>query len=259
MFSTPRARWCLTAGMMALLCSIAVSSVRADFLMIDNFQDPDPYAFYMLSTGDPKSETLFNDNLSAESAASQREVVIELTSAPCTMSAVGFIGVDEASAPEGKFEFGTGGAPGGSAKVTYADLDGFDLTNLGNNKKASGLLLVFDRVNGVQPLGLDVTVNIKSSAGGTLSYAGYVPNTAGTQEYIIPYAKFDADGEASFAAVDEIELLFNESGTRNVDFGLGELQATNVPEPSSAVLVGLIGAALMLFAGNRWRTRRRPA
>lgn len=197
----------------------------------------------------------------------ERDVEIRVTTTPKGVSAFGVIGdVDEDDpGTEGEFDFGSASTARVMAVLEYDGLDagevaagaltnalglgGMDLTSGGTN---NSFMLVFRSVDPApNQTGISLRIEV-TSAGGTATYVGQVPQSADEFEFLAPFSAFDV--VAPLSAATSVRFYFNDTGTPDqaVDFNLKNIAA--VPEPTSLALVcvGVVG-----LAASTWRRRRK--
>lgn len=199
----------------------------------------------------------------------ERDAQINVTTTPKGVSANGVIGdVDEEDPGiEGVFEFGSSA----TAKVTaILEYDGVDpgevaagaLTNALNlgaiNFTAGGnnaFALVFRSVDPA-PAKTGVAIRVEvTSAGGTATYDGMIPESSSESTYQIPFAAFSS--QAPLSAATSVRFIFNNGvggPDLAVDFNLKNIAA--VPEPAT-VATACIG--FVLAGAAAWRRRRKLA
>jgi hypothetical protein len=239
-------------GLLACVIIAAVSSASAATVLIDDFSQPNPAAFYVVSALNP--DPFLHKTTGAGILGGQRDLLIDVQGTPGLTTAVGSIG-------GGNFDFGSAGPVTAFLQYDGTDLDvvgppaaltdggalGADLTGGGTNNQ---LRFSFTSVDGgiiVNPL--SVAVNL-SGPGGTASFTGTIPESVSPQAYSIPFASFATTGSFSFGTVSSLLIALNPvPAASNVDFQLTRIET--VPEPGTLVLcaLGLVG----LFA---WRRRR---
>jgi hypothetical protein len=199
----------------------------------------------------------------------ERDVSINVTTTPKGVSANGVIGdVDEEDpGTEGVFEFGSSATARVYAVLEYDGLDagevvagaltnalglgGINLTAGGNNSFA----LVF---RSVDPAPNEVGVGLRievTSAGGTSTWQGLIPESGTEAAFHVPFAAFSS--QAPLSAATSLRFIFNNNGgtpSQAVDFNLKSIAA--VPEPGT-IATACIG--VVIAGGAAWRRRRKQA
>ncbi|MEX2189032.1 MAG: PEP-CTERM sorting domain-containing protein [Pirellulales bacterium] len=197
---------------------------------------------------------------------SERDVEIRVTTTPKGVAAFGVIGdVDEEdSGTEGEFDFGSSSTARVMATLEYDGLDagevaagsltnalglgGVDFTAGGNNM----FLLMFRTVDPApNKTGIGLRIEV-TSAGGSATWTGTVPESADPFDFTVPFAAFDA--QAPLSAATSIRFIFNGNGTPDtaVDFNLKSIAA--VPEPASLAMACM---GIVVVGGAAWRRRRK--
>ncbi len=168
----------------------------------------------------------------------------------------GTVGVDLPGAPDNNYIF----AEANAAENTVSSTDDyFGLTLTYNSPASQSLRLSFDAINGAAGRGggLSTTYSIyfdKNTSGTfalaapiqTLTWDGSTPSN--TLSNLASFV-FDLNNLGALAATDVVELRINLSDTSGLDRKNSFLKNVNletIPEPSSALLLGLGGIALTL-------------
>jgi len=197
-----------------------------------------------------------------------RDVEIRVITTPKGVSANGVIGdVDEEDpGTEGVFEFGSSATAKVTAILEYDGVDpgevaagaltnalalgALDLTATGNNAFA----LVFRSVDAA-PTEAGISLRIEvTSAGGTATWDGVIPETGVESTLTVPYVAFTS--QSPLSAATSVRFIFNDGGSPDaaVDFNLKSIAA--VPEPGT-IATACIGIAIA--GGAAWRRRRKQA
>jgi len=244
---------------------LIASPAAAAVVVIDDFNHPVPADRFFISgpagLGDP-NPTLIQAS-GPGIMGGQRDVLIEVVGTAHPASANGLVGFD--------LDFNLGAlqlqthAPGTSATLQYdgPDVEAGTLTDargLSTDFSFGGLGtgIVIDFLSVDTPLGPGLTLDIviTSSAGGTAAFSDVIPENAGPLRYMAPFSAFTTSGPFSLSAVDSATFAFNGVADPHVDFEIDQIGINVIPEPSSAVLFGLV---LCYPAAQRWARRRRPA
>jgi hypothetical protein len=172
---------------------------------------------------------------------------------------------EEDPGTEGVFEFGSSATAKVTAILEYDGVDtlaqinsltnalalgGIDLTATGNNAFA----LVFRSVDAA-PTETGISLRIEvTSAGGTATWDGMIPETSVESTVSIPYAAFTS--QIPLSAATSVRFIFNDGGSPDaaVDFNLKSIAA--VPEPGT-IATACIG--VVIAGGAAWRRRRKQA
>jgi len=248
--------------------------VRGESLVIDDFESPSPAEVFALAGPGPvlPSEMLMQHNVSGV-LGGQRDVLVEVLSGPQSISVAGLVGYD-ADFEVGNIQLAAFGNPGTRLSLQYDGADGAinpDTTDGLQNARAmnvdltgggtsTGLLLRFLSVDPAQIEGLPVSIVATSpnnTLGGQLVYEGFVPESAGGMDHVIPFADFSVEAAPgdpipSFSQIDSLTFVFNGEGVPNVDYRLDLIKA--VPEPPALIALWA-GACALAFFG--WCRRKR--
>jgi len=236
-----------------LLGSIfSVASATAAPVLIDDFSQPNPDSFFVISALNP--DPYLHKTTAAGILGGQRDMLIDVQGAPGLTTAVGSIGA-------GRLDFGSSGPV-----TAYLQYDGVDvdvigppaaLTDggaLGGNLTGGGtnnqFRLSFNNIDGgviANPLKVSLNLN---GPGGTASFSGTIPESALPTTYSVPFSSFATAGSFSFASVSSLLVTLNAvPAASNVDFELTRIET--VPEPGTLALCGLGMVGLLLWRRNR--------
>jgi hypothetical protein len=203
------------------LALVGAQSAHADY-SIDTFDDSPNYSVFGGGS----------DTRSANTISGDRKVDV-------TQAGDGDV---ETKVGTGKFRFSSDFDTTGTALITWDIPEPVDLTQGGAH---TGI-----RLTGFADLGGSLTMTIFTDSGDASALFAL---PLAQQSLFKPFNQF-LPGGADFTQVNKITLFFDASATPNVDgVVLGDLRATNAPEPGTMALLGLGGAGMLA----KLRRRRR--
>jgi hypothetical protein len=259
----------VTCALMTTLATFTGTALGAS-VTIDNFTQPNPYAYFHVSSGNNTSEEM--SETASGVIGGQRDLLVNVVGQAQPNSAVGIVGFDTSYALDA-IQVGTNGLSPTIATLQYSGPDakntstslvnahdlgggaGIDLTGGGTNSR---FLLTFMGVDAQPTAGLDLVITITSPGGKTSKVSATVPNSLATFNFYVPFSGLM--GNASTTHVDSILVSFNSvRQTPNVDYAvqfIGTVASAPVPEPASASLMAAALGALGLIAVRRRRLAR---
>ena len=262
-------RWSIARGPLAGLLIVAVglslsaSQAQATLMTIDDFKQPNPAAFLLVSPG--SNPFLQHSDTSTGAIGGQRDMLLHVIGQGMANSASGLVGHD-VSFVKDAFQLGTNGAAPTVATLQYSGVDtantsnslvnahglgggsGMDLTGSGSNDH---FLIQFLSVDAQPTTGLDMALTVTSPGGGSSTTSLIIPNSITPSNVTIPFTQLV--GSAALNHIDSITVVFNGvRQTPNIDF---EIQGiTAVPEPAAFLTMAVGG--LLFCTGSIRRFRR---
>lgn len=262
-------RWFGCVAFAALLAVIVpLASVARAEMVIDDFELPNDGAAYFVEGEMPGTNSILIQQQALGVIGGQREVFVDVLGDAEPISASVMSGYDSVN-EVGLLQVATFGNPGTCVMLQYDGEDegvGTDQIVLANSHgllhdltgggQFSSILFRFAGCDGVEPLGLDTSITATTPQG-DLTWSGYLANSGGPAERLVPFAWFTAtpiqpNDPPSFSSIDSLTFEFNGNGTPDVDFEL-DLVAV-VPEPSTWVLLG-VACCILVVHGRRRRQR----
>jgi hypothetical protein len=249
-------RWPASAGsrsgvvaLVAVALSFGVSPARAAPITIDNFAQPDPFAFFAVPAGNNTS--LARTDLTSGAIGGQRDSLFQVIGTALGNSAVGVMGHD-VNFNINAFQLGTINPGPTVATLQYSGVGGVGLgANLIDGTNDRIQIQFFTSDAQPVPQGLDMVMTITSPGGFTSTLTKDAPNSQSAFACDFPFNQFV--GTANLSNVQSIRVVFNGvRQTPNVDFEIRGIIA--VPEPASLLTMALGGA---FFAVARLAPRKR--
>lgn len=132
------------------------------------------------------------------------------------------------------------------AATDFSDTDGILLTFANNNVGGPG-----------QALSVTTTV---FDTGTSSSISPTVPQSGSPQTLFIPFANMlpapNTPGGADLSALTQIRFDFNITGNGGQSFGLANISAVQIPEPTTLAVCGLVGLAGLVSARRKLKAKK---
>lgn len=248
--------WCAIALCLAFAGGWYAPTACASAINIDSFAAPgagyDFYSFGVVSYPPPVLAAIPSALIPTTDPGSilggERVLAVDVVGTPNWKSFAGTIG----SAAE-VLSVATWGASGSKVVLSYPAIPSVDLTDGGSN---NAIDFGFDFLEAGS---LNVKIEV-TGAGGSATFdsalapVGNVAPKGSPFVYTVPFDQFDKTGNP-FLAAESIVITLNDLGgsaAPNVDFELDYVSATEVPEPSTVVLLLSLGSCLAVAT---WRRR----
>jgi len=233
----------------SVVAAVSAASATTTSISIDDFSQPNAATLFILDAGNPTRQ--FNQTVGGV-IGGVRNSSFSVIGSATPNSAIGMLGHDTSYNIDA-FQLGTNGTSPTVSTLTYGATTPLGVNLTGSNS----FLLTFFSSDAQPTTGLDVAITITSPGGGsstaTTIVPNHVPNLPATFDVLVPFSQLS--GNAALNNVSSITYAFNGANhTPNIDFELHSLSV--VPEPSSAVLIGIAAAAWGCAA---FRLRRRRA
>ncbi len=212
------------------------ASYSATTMTVDDFNIPNPADTYFINALNPNPTLLKESGSTSDIIGGFRDVLINVLGTANPISAEGYVGM---SGGQGTFNLGTAtSAPGSEATLQYSGsgsemlvagnltnamaLTSTDLTDGGLN---NGLRFDFDFL---QSPNADVDEEITAtSAGGTATFSGTIPQNTGNFSAFVPFSSFATTGTFTFSNITSLKISFNSIGTPDVDFELNRIDTAD--------------------------------